>query len=76
MYLGKIAIGFVAFTSILVSVFFMIGFLINDLQTSMGVFKNYRVFFVIQILITVLSSIPAWRWRKEIWKDVVSIFLW
>ncbi len=69
-HLGKLIIGLVAVISVLLLVWLIIGFFVNDMPREY--LKNVWQFLIAVGFVAIGSSIPAWRWRKEIWVDVLT----
>lgn len=68
IHIGKVVVGLTFFLSLIVIVFFTVGFFYQDMSAEY--IKQNGLFFLVMTTVVLMLAFPTWKWKKEILKDV------
>ena len=72
VHVGKVFVGLIFLLSVIISVVFVVGFFLQGM--SMEYLEKNGLMTAISVFIGILSAFPSWKWKKEIWEDIASLF--
>lgn len=72
IHVGKVFVGLVFLLSVVVSILFIVGFFLQGMP--MEYLEKNGLMMAMSVFIGVLLAFPSWKWKKEIWEDIASLF--